>query len=107
MSYISEYLLQFIVLLHCVCECMPDFKTPEPARRPGVPMYIIPDNVIYDPVLLCRFLADNEITRVLFTPSLLEAVLDTKGAALQDSMRSMRWVCRQGAHLVAALCKGW
>lgn len=37
----------------------------------GIPLYIIPDSVIYDPYLLLKFLKKNGITRVLFTPSLL------------------------------------
>ena len=37
----------------------------------GITMYPIPDNVIYDPPCLLRFLKENKITRVLFTPSLL------------------------------------
>ncbi len=37
----------------------------------GIPMYAIPDTVIYDPPLLLKFLNDNKITRVLLTPSLL------------------------------------
>ncbi|XP_064637306.1 uncharacterized protein LOC135493708 isoform X2 [Lineus longissimus] len=55
----------------------------------GVPMYIIPDNVIYDPVLLCDFLKSNKITRMLFTPSLLEAVIDA-GLNIQHAMKTMR-----------------
>ena len=37
----------------------------------GIPLYIIPDTVIYDPSLLLKFLKKHGITRVLFTPSLL------------------------------------
>ncbi|VDK29103.1 unnamed protein product [Gongylonema pulchrum] len=44
----------------------------------GIRMHVIPDNVIYDPPQLCRFLNAKKITRMLFTPSLLEAVLDTQ-----------------------------
>lgn len=44
----------------------------------GIEMHVIPDNIIYDPPELCRFLSSRKITRMLFTPSLLEAVLDTQ-----------------------------
>lgn len=37
----------------------------------GIPMFIIPDSVIYDPPLLLKFLENNRITRMLLTPSLL------------------------------------
>ena len=41
----------------------------------GAVLVVIPDHVIFDPLLLTQFLNDNKITRMLFTPSLLEAVL--------------------------------
>jgi len=56
----------------------------------GVPMYIIPSNVIYDPELLCAFLRTHQITRMLFTPSLLEAVLNTPDLDLQNDLKSMK-----------------
>ncbi|PNF30886.1 hypothetical protein B7P43_G06094 [Cryptotermes secundus] len=61
----------------------------------GVPLYIIPDDVIYDPPQLARFLVEHRITRMLFTPSLLQAVLDFKGLHLNKAFRFMRqvWLC--------------
>lgn len=57
----------------------------------GYPMYVIPDDVIYDPPLLCQFIQKHQITRMLFTPSLLEAVIDTqKDSYLQESLKSLR-----------------
>ena len=41
----------------------------------GQQLFVIPDNVIYDPVLLPQFLKAHSITRMLFTPSLLDAML--------------------------------
>ncbi|MDP6455560.1 MAG: thioester reductase domain-containing protein [SAR202 cluster bacterium] len=43
----------------------------------GGATYVIPDDVIYDPRLLTNFIADNEITEILFTPSLLETTLNS------------------------------
>jgi len=40
----------------------------------GIPLYVIPDTIIYDPLLLLKFLKKHGITRVLFTPSLLGIV---------------------------------
>lgn len=57
-------------------------------------LYIIPDDVIYDPVGLVQFLEKHKITRMLFTPSLLEAVLDYKGLCLENAFKAMRYVCR-------------
>jgi amino acid adenylation domain-containing protein/thioester reductase-like protein len=43
----------------------------------GATVFVIPDDVIFDPKLLANFIAENEITEVLFTPSLLETVLNS------------------------------
>lgn len=53
-------------------------------------MYIIPDTVIYDPSKLLEFLKENQITRMLFTPSLIQAVLDAKLKLTGQSFASMR-----------------
>jgi hypothetical protein len=58
----------------------------------GVTLYIIPDDVIYDPPQLAGFLTEHRITRMLFTPSLLEAVLDFKGLNLDKAFQFMRCV---------------
>lgn len=53
-------------------------------------MYIIPDNVIYDPPKLLEFLEKNKITRMLFTPSLLQAILDYKGINISKGFKTLR-----------------
>lgn len=53
-------------------------------------MYIIPDDDIYDPPRLLEFLKTNKITRILFTPSLLQAVLDYKGINIPEGFRTIR-----------------
>ncbi|CAG2239852.1 unnamed protein product [Mytilus edulis] len=60
----------------------------------GVTMYIISNTTIYDPPLLSQYIHNNKITQILFTPSLLEAVLNTPGLDLQQ-LRSLRqiWFC--------------
>jgi hypothetical protein len=58
-------------------------------------MYIIPDTVIYDPALLCQFLEEHAISRMLFTPSLLEAVLDADGLNVSRALKSMRCKTRR------------
>lgn len=55
-------------------------------------MYIIPNTVIYDPPLLCQFIKDHAITRMLFTPSLLEAILNSPGLQLKDMFKSFKLV---------------
>nr|CAD7260469.1 unnamed protein product [Timema shepardi] len=61
----------------------------------GVPLYIVPDDVIYDPPKLTQFLKRHAITRMMFTPSLLQAVLDFRGLDLEDTFKTMRqiWFC--------------
>jgi thioester reductase-like protein len=43
----------------------------------GATVYIIPDDIIYDPRLLIDFISKNKITEVLFTPSLMDTVLNS------------------------------
>uniref|UniRef100_A0A914XZY2 Uncharacterized protein n=1 Tax=Panagrolaimus superbus TaxID=310955 RepID=A0A914XZY2_9BILA len=62
----------------------------------GIKMTIIPDDIIYDPLALCQFLEKYNVTRMLFTPSLLETVLDTQNdEILQKSFKKFRviWLC--------------
>jgi amino acid adenylation domain-containing protein/thioester reductase-like protein len=42
----------------------------------GASVYVISDDIIYDPRLLTEFLELNQITEVLFTPSLMETMLN-------------------------------
>lgn len=56
----------------------------------GLPMYIIPDDTIYDPPKLLEFLKKNEITRMMFTPSLLQSVLDYKGINVPEGFKTIR-----------------
>uniref|UniRef100_M4BAS9 AMP-dependent synthetase/ligase domain-containing protein n=1 Tax=Hyaloperonospora arabidopsidis (strain Emoy2) TaxID=559515 RepID=M4BAS9_HYAAE len=60
------------------------------------PLYIIPDNIIYDPVKLVDYLDNHGITRILFTPSLLQLILDTcSSEELRQKMSKLRlvWLC--------------
>jgi hypothetical protein len=53
-------------------------------------MYIISNTTIYDPPLLSQYIQRHKITQILFTPSLLEAVLNTPGLDLQQ-LASLRY----------------
>jgi len=62
----------------------------------GVKMTIIPDDVIYDPQPLCQFLESRNVTRMLFTPSLLEMILDTQSEeVIKKTFEKFRviWLC--------------
>nr|CAD2129381.1 unnamed protein product [Meloidogyne enterolobii] len=70
----------------------------------GITLVIIPDSVIYDPHSLCNFLAKNQITRMLFTPSLLEMVLDTQDEeTLSRAFQCIRIVILCGEVVTCAL----
>jgi len=51
----------------------------------GQTLVVIPDTVIYDPPALASFIQEFQITRQLYTPSLLEAVLDAHSHAAQTN----------------------
>ncbi|KAI9906387.1 hypothetical protein PsorP6_003375 [Peronosclerospora sorghi] len=60
------------------------------------PMYVIPDTTIYDPIMLVDYLNTHDITRTVFTPSLLLLILDTcpKYVLLQKlSKLRLVWLC--------------
>ncbi|KAG2525442.1 hypothetical protein JM18_004141 [Phytophthora kernoviae] len=60
------------------------------------PLYIIPDSTIYDPVKLVEYLDTHVITRILFTPSLLQLILDTcSREVLLQKLSKLRlvWLC--------------
>ncbi|CAM9651881.1 unnamed protein product, partial [Ectocarpus sp. 4 AP-2014] len=69
----------------------------ESAGGVAVPLYVIPDDHIYDPPSrLLKYLGENKITRMLFTPSLLQLVLDQcEPQDLKECMKTMRivWLC--------------
>lgn len=69
----------------------------------GIPLYIIPDDVIYDPPKLVAFLEASRITRILFTPSLLQAVLECKGLNLKEDLKSLRIIIFCGEVVTIAL----
>jgi amino acid adenylation domain-containing protein len=43
----------------------------------GATCVVIPDDVLFDPTACTLFLQEQQITRVLFTPSLLQLIMDT------------------------------
>jgi len=69
----------------------------------GVPMYIIPDDVIYDPPKLVDFLHRHKITRMLFTPSLLQALLEFRGLDLKLSLKYLRQIIYCGEVVTSVL----
>ena len=74
-----------------------------PLLRGGT-VYTTPDDVIYDPRRLVRFLAENEITETLMTPSLLESVLNALPVdTLRASLSRLRVLWLNGEVVTLAL----
>lgn len=69
----------------------------------GKPVFVIPDDVIYDPPRLVEFLHQHRITRVLFTPSLLEQILNTPMPDLRHQLRHLRVVYLNGEIVTTVL----
>ncbi len=69
----------------------------------GIPSHVIPDDVIYDPPRLVDFLSARRITRVLFTPSLLEQILNTPDLDLAERLPDLRIVYLNGEVVPVAL----
>ncbi|XP_039289443.1 linear gramicidin synthase subunit D-like isoform X5 [Nilaparvata lugens] len=62
----------------------------------GMYSYLIPDDVIHDPKRLVDYLHRRKITQVLFTPSLLQAVLELQGMDLKEKLKSVRQIWLHG-----------
>jgi amino acid adenylation domain-containing protein/thioester reductase-like protein len=63
----------------------------------GGTVYVIPDDVIFLPRTLTKYISDNRITEVLFTPSLLQAVLNSDDPeTLRNELESLRVVWLNG-----------
>ncbi len=71
----------------------------------GIPAYVIPDDVIYDPWQLVDFLEAHAITRVLFTPSLLEQILNATDESLSQRLSKLTIVWLNGEVVPTALCQ--
>ncbi len=71
----------------------------------GATSYVIPDDVIYDPAALIRYLEENEITETLMTPSLLEAVLVEGDSDLEERLASLKTLWLNGEVVTRTLAK--
>jgi thioester reductase-like protein/amino acid adenylation domain-containing protein len=70
----------------------------------GATVEVIPDDTIYDPKLLVRFLTTHRVTETLMTPSLLEAVLNAVPAErLRSDLAGLRVLWLNGEVVTRAL----
>jgi amino acid adenylation domain-containing protein/thioester reductase-like protein len=71
----------------------------------GASTVVIPDDVIYDPPALIRFLEEYEISETLMTPSLLETVLDAGGPDLGERLSGLRVLWLNGEVVTRTLAR--
>ncbi|HEV8045981.1 MAG TPA: AMP-binding protein, partial [Rubrobacter sp.] len=71
----------------------------------GATTVVIPDDVIYDPKSLIRFLDEYGVTETLVTPSLLEAVLDASGPEVGETLSALRTLWLNGEVVTRTLAR--
>lgn len=103
-SYMRRYeISDYQVGDRVACNIFYVWELLRPLLRGGT-VYVIPDDTIYDPKLLIGFLAENEISETLMTPSLLETVLNALPAErTQASLKRLRVLWLNGEVVTAAL----
>ena len=72
----------------------------------GGTVYVVPDDVVFVPRALAGFIAEHRITEILFTPSLLQGVLNASDRdRLRDQLSSLRVVWLNGEVVPVSLLK--
>jgi amino acid adenylation domain-containing protein/thioester reductase-like protein len=71
----------------------------------GATTVVIPDDVIYDPQALIRFLEEYGITETLLTPSLLEAVLNSSGPDVGARLSKLKTLWLNGEVVTRTLAR--
>src|SRR5829696_352346 len=71
----------------------------------GATTVVIPDDVIYDPNALIRFIEEYEISETLITPSLLETVLNSSGSDLGERLSKLKTLWLNGEVVTRTLAR--
>ena len=71
----------------------------------GATTVVIPDDVIYDPKALIRFLEEYGITETLVTPSLLETILNSSGPDVGERLSKLRTLWLNGEVVTRTLAR--
>ena len=71
----------------------------------GATTVVVPDDVIYDPGALIRFLEEYGITETLITPSLLETVLNSSGPDLGERLSKLKTLWLNGEVVTRTLAR--
>ncbi|MES0088922.1 alpha/beta fold hydrolase, partial [Mesorhizobium sp. M0026] len=69
----------------------------------GMPAYLIPDDVIYDPRQLVEYLERNRISRTLLTPSLLDVLISSGLLDVPSRLPDLRLIYLSGEVVTAGL----
>ncbi|MER9677428.1 alpha/beta fold hydrolase [Mesorhizobium sp. M0208] len=69
----------------------------------GIPAYLIPDDVIYDPHQLVEYLERNRISRTLLTPSLLDVLVGSGVLDVPFCLPDLRLIYLSGEVVTTAL----
>ena len=109
-SLISSYLARYRFSSYSVgdrvaCNIFFPWEFLRPLLKGGT-VYVIPDDVVFAPRALTKFIAEHRITEVLFTPSLLQGILSSASPEqLRARMSSLRVVWLNGEVVPASLLR--
>ena len=109
-ALISSYLARYKFSSYSVgdrvaCNVFFPWEFLRPLLKGGT-VYVIPDDVVFAPRALTQLIAEHRITEVLFTPSLLQGVLNsTDRKQLRDALSSLRVVWLNGEVVPTSLLK--
>ena len=72
----------------------------------GGTVYVVPDEIVFVPRALVKFVSENRISEILFTPSLLQGILNSANRELlRDQLSSLRVVWLNGEVVPVSLLK--
>ena len=109
-SLISSYLARYKFSSYGVgdrvaCNIFFPWEFLRPLLKGGT-VHVIPDDVVFAPRALTKFIAEHRITEVLFTPSLLQGILSSASSErLRARLSSLRVVWLNGEVVPASLLK--
>ena len=87
------------------CNIFFPWKFLRPLLKGGT-VYVIPDDVVFVPRALARFISEHRISEILFTPSLLQGVLNSADlGVLREQLSSLRVVWLNGEVAPVSLVK--
>ena len=109
-ALISSYLARYRFSSYSVgdrvaCNIFFPWEFLRPLLKGGT-VYVIPDDVVFAPRALTQFIAEHRITEILFTPSLLQGVLNsTDRKQLRSALSSLRVVWLNGEVVPSSLLR--